>query len=120
MEAEKAAQPSQAPPEPQSEFHFGFAPLLVGVLRQNMRVRMDVNKNHRRPHVHVDYGKEYHTAAYAIDTGERLAGVLDGRYDREVCDWIAECRPKLMELWQAMHAGERPDALIFQLRGGRK
>jgi hypothetical protein len=34
---------------------------------------MDVNKNHRRPHVHVDYGKEYHTAAYAIDTGERLA-----------------------------------------------
>jgi len=53
---------------------------------QRTRVRMDGSKNHKRPHVHVDYGNSYHTASYAIDNGERIAGKLDGTYDRDVRD----------------------------------
>jgi hypothetical protein len=48
----------------------GTSFLLVTRL-QGIRIRMDASKNHKRPHVHVDYGREYHTASYAIDSGER-------------------------------------------------
>jgi hypothetical protein len=51
---------------------------------------MDGNKNHKRPHVHIDYGEEYHTASYAIDNGERIAGELHGKYDQEVSAWIVK------------------------------
>jgi hypothetical protein len=44
---------------------------------QSIRIRMDGNQNHKRPHVHIDYGNKYHAASYAIDTGERLVGDLD-------------------------------------------
>jgi hypothetical protein len=55
-----------------------------------IRIRMDGNKNHKRPHVHIDYGEEYHTASYAIDNGERIAGELHGKYDQEVSAWIVK------------------------------
>lgn len=43
--------------------------LLLCTLK-NLKIRMDGNQNHRRPHIHIDYGKDYHSASYAIDTGE--------------------------------------------------
>src|ERR1700687_1286875 len=58
---------------------------------QNIRIRMDGNKNHKRPHIHVDYRNEYHTASYAIDNGERIAGELDTKYDKQVRAWIIRC-----------------------------
>src|SRR5438874_228806 len=60
-----------------------------------IRIRMDSSKNHQRAHVHIDYGKQYHAASYAIDTGKRIAGKLDRKYDRTVQEWIADYRPKL-------------------------
>jgi hypothetical protein len=58
---------------------------------------MDANRNHKRPHIHIDYKEEYHSASYAIDTGERLAGRLGTQYDQLVRRWISGCRPKLLE-----------------------
>jgi hypothetical protein len=81
-----------------------------------IRIRMDGSKNHRRPHVHVDYGREYHTASYAIDNGERIAGELERRYDGEVCIWIAKCRPQLLRAWKLTQAGQNADVVICELR----
>jgi hypothetical protein len=51
---------------------------------QTIKLRMDGNLNHQRPHIHIDYGKEHHVASYAIDNGKRLAGNLDNKYDKQV------------------------------------
>jgi hypothetical protein len=89
---------------------------LVRALK-DIRIRMDGNKNHRRPHIHIDYANSRHSASYAIDTGERLAGSMANQYDRQVRKWIDDCRPKLLELWQRVQAGERTDPIIAELRG---
>jgi Domain of unknown function (DUF4160) len=83
---------------------------------KGIRIRMDGSKNHKRPHVHVDYGKEYHTASYAIDNGERIAGELEGKYDGEVSIWIAKCRPQLLRAWKLTQAGQNADVVICELR----
>jgi hypothetical protein len=77
---------------------------------------MDGNKNHKRPHVHIDYGEEYHTASYAIDNGERIAGELHGKYDQEVSAWIVRCRPQLLRAWKLTQAGKNADVVICELR----
>ena len=91
-------------------------PLIVLRLK-DIKIRIDGNKNHKRPHIHIDYKKEYHSASYAIDTGELLIGDLGTQYDRAVRRWIAGCRPKLLELWYLMQSGQRTDAILFELRG---
>jgi hypothetical protein len=89
---------------------------LIVIVLKDIKIRMDGNKNHKRPHVHVEYGKDYHAASYSIDTGERLAGNLASRYDRLVADWIASCRPKLLELWKFTQESKNTNALISELR----
>jgi hypothetical protein len=84
---------------------------------ENIRIRMDGNRNHKRPHVHIDYKEEYHSASYAIDNGERLAGNLGTQYDHSVRRWIAGSRPKLTELWLTIQAGRKPDNILLELRG---
>lgn len=83
---------------------------------KGIRIRMDGSRNHKRPHVHVDYGKEYHTASYAIDNGGRIAGELEGKYDGEVSIWIAKCRPQLLRAWKLTQAGQNADVVICELR----
>jgi hypothetical protein len=74
-----------------------------------IRLRMDTNLNHKRPHVHVDYGRDRHVASYAIDTGERLVGNLNKAYDGSIRAWIAENRVKLL------NGGERcPDGGTYR------
>jgi hypothetical protein len=82
-----------------------------------MNVRMDGNKNHKRPHIHIEYGTDPHAASYAIDTGQRLAGRLKSKHDRAVREWIGECKPKLLEIWNTTQAGKDPHPLIWALRG---
>ena len=94
--------------------------LLVKVL-QPIKIKMDANKNHKRPHVHIDYGNNYHAASYAIDTGRRIVG--DSRYDHEVHDWIIEHRPKLLRAWELMQAGKdaRPiGKAVYKVNSARK
>jgi hypothetical protein len=77
---------------------------------------MDGTKNHGRPHVHCDIGKEKHAASVAIDNGEMIAGTLNGKQMREVRRWINSHRQVLMDLWEEMQAGRSVEALICQLQ----
>ena len=52
---------------PDSTGDGGFMHLMVLAL-ERMKIRMDGNKNHGRPHIHIDYGTERHAASYAIDS----------------------------------------------------
>lgn len=82
---------------------------------QPIQIRMDANKNHRRPHVHVDYGKLHHVASYAIDNGERLVGTLDTKYDRKVRVWIGDHKTKLLQVWELTQAGQDAKPFVCQL-----
>lgn len=84
---------------------------------QSIRLRMDGDLNHKRPHIHVDYGRELHTAAYAIDDGERLVGGLPTKYDRQIKSWIDTNRSKLLQAWAATQSGKKPDVIIAELMG---
>ncbi len=88
------------------------------LMLEDIGIRMDGNKNHKRPHVHIEYGTDHHAASYAIDTGERLVGKLKSEHDRAVREWIKAHKSKLMEVWQATQAGKNPHPIICELRGG--
>ena len=94
----------------------GVIELLVKRFQQ-IRIRIDGDKNHARPHLHIDYGREYHAASYAIDTGERLAGMLDTKYNNAVQEWIAKSRPVLIQAWALTQAGQNADPIVRELRG---
>lgn len=89
--------------------------LMVLVL-ERMKIRMDGDKNQKQPHIHVDYGTERHAASYAIDTGERLAGNLRRKCDRELRNVIEKTRPQLLQLWNLTQSGMQTDATLFELR----
>ena len=72
------------------------------VRRDPLRIRMYKEIQHARPHIHIDYGKKRHIASYALDTGERLAGNLDIRYDKAISTWIAQSHERLFNIWAAI------------------
>ncbi len=94
----------------------GWTELLVKELR-NLKVRMYQEKGHSRPHVHIEYGKEYHEASYSVLEGERLAGNLSRKYDREVTAWIERNREMLLILWGRMQKGESIESILAVVQG---
>jgi Domain of unknown function (DUF4160) len=85
--------------------------------RDRLRIRMYKETQHVRPHIHIDYGKERHVASYALDTGERLAGDLDRRYDKAISAWIAKSQERLFNIWTAIQSSIDPEILIAELQG---
>ncbi len=84
---------------------------------RNIKLKMDGDRKHGRPHLHIEYGGDHHAASYAIDDGSRLAGRLERKYDRDIRQWMATHRNQLQEAWTITQAGKKPDALIAELMG---
>jgi hypothetical protein len=82
----------------------------------NIRFKIDGDKNHGRPHIHVDYGKNHHAASFAIDNGERLAGGLNRKYDRPAREWIERNKTKLLEAWKLVMESGNTDKIAAELR----
>lgn len=88
--------------------------LLLKELRL-LRIRMDGNQNHERPHLHIDYHRRRHLASYAIDDGTLLAG--DDQYGRKIRPWIETNRELLIEAWRGLRSTDGvDDTIIVQLR----
>lgn len=105
--------------EPSSSRSTGFSKFLVLKL-QNLKIKMYQERSHSTPHVHVDYGSQNHAASYAISGGQRLAGNLPRRYDREIGSWLDEHCDALLALWSAAQEGTDPQPLIMEIQGGSK
>lgn len=82
---------------------------------QAIRLRIDANMNHARPHIHLDYGHELHAASIAIDTGEILAGRVPPKYSRRIIEWIDKNRSALGEIWKALKESKNPDQYKLSL-----
>jgi hypothetical protein len=81
-----------------------------------LKIKMYKEDGHQRPHVHIDYGKQPSVASYALDTGERLVGDLDRRYDKTISAWITRSQPELLKIWYVPQSGGDPENLIAELK----
>ncbi|MBX8515468.1 DUF4160 domain-containing protein [Pseudomonas cichorii] len=85
---------------------------------QRLTIRMEAN-HHARAHVHIDYGRERHVASFAVDNGERMAGRMPAKYDRDVKKWIIQHQVKLKSLWDAMKRGEPHELILAELKAAK-
>lgn len=87
------------------------------VLRlQNRKVKKYQVRGHSLPRVHVDLGREHHTASYSIDPAVRIEGFLERDYDSTVHGWILEHKATLLSLWADLQAGGAGQELLAELR----
>ena len=94
----------------------GLLEILVKKI-EPIQFRMEQDKNHSTPHVHIKYGKQTHVASYGINNGQRLAGNLPNHYDKDVRSWIQKNRESLLQIWDGIQSGnqQKYEILIGQL-----
>src|SRR5688572_30924029 len=82
-----------------------FIPGLTIARKEHTKVRIRPERNHPRAHFHIEYKRE-HSASYAIDNLERLAGYMPTKYERPILEWAAERRLSLQATWDELAAGK--------------
>ena len=73
----------------------------IGDRKRKIRVRMEPDVNHERPHVHIDE----HGASFDVNTGELMEGKCDARTQHSMQEWIHRHRKDLLELWYIAKRG---------------
>ena len=82
-------------------------------------VRMWKEKNHARPHFHVQYKKEF-TASYAVDTLELLAGFMPPKYEDPILQWAEKRKNALLSTWNKLQEGGNVIELIAEESEGNE
>lgn len=80
-----------------------------------VKVKMYLERNHPRPHFHIDYGKGNHSASFAIDTGKKLVGDLPNKYVKSIENWAADNRRQLLAIWDDLQSGKINPEFIEKL-----
>ncbi|WP_312678835.1 DUF4160 domain-containing protein [Stutzerimonas nitrititolerans] len=101
---------------PSSRPSSAFTELLL-VKLQDIKIKIYQERGHALPHVHIDYGKKYHIASFAIKPAARIEGSLSKKYDKAIISWITERHEDLLKIWSEMQQGNEPKALIANLSG---
>ena len=81
----------------------GRKPKLVRA-KDRVSLRIYRERNHRLPHFHIEFKKQF-AASYEIATGERLAGNLPAKYEKEMLKWAQANNCLLLREWNALNAG---------------
>jgi hypothetical protein len=76
------------------------------VAKHQIKLKMYQETGHSRAHFHVDYGPTNHAAVFAVDTGERIEGSLDRKYDKAITAWTIANKRALLAIWHALQSGE--------------
>jgi hypothetical protein len=82
----------------------GIKPALIRS-KDRVSLRIYKERNHRLPHFHIEFKKQY-AASYNIATGDRLAGSLPSKYEREMLDWARSNSDLLLREWNALNHGD--------------
>lgn len=78
---------------------------------QHTALKMRKESNHGRPHFHIEYKNE-HSASYAIDTLEKLAGYVPPKYEMPLLKWATSHQASLLLTWNQLQAGANVVKLI--------
>lgn len=79
--------------------------------RGRTKLVMRPERNHARAHFHIEYKRE-HSASYAPDTLEPLAGSMPKKYEAPLLAWASRNQERLQVIWDRMNAGEDVSELI--------
>jgi hypothetical protein len=95
-------------------------PKLTEILLKKMepiQFRMEQDRNHAKPQLHISYGKQTHVTSYGITDGQMLAGNIPYRYDRDVTKGISNNQSSLLQIWNNKQSGNQQnyEILIGQL-----
>lgn len=71
----------------------------------NVKVKM-YQEHHNFPHVHIDIGKDNHSASIAIDNQAVLAGSIEKKYEKVVLNWIEKNKANLLIVWNNIQQGQ--------------
>jgi len=74
----------------------------------NVKVKM-YQEHHNLPHVHIDIGKENHSASIAIENQAILAGSIEKKYEKTVLSWIEKNKANLLIVWNSIQEGQLID-----------
>lgn len=88
---------------------------IIGDRKCKVRVTMQPDINHARPHVHINE----HGASFAIDTGQLLAGDCDGKTQGLIRNWIGRHREDLLELWDIAKRGGNYQPVVERIQRAR-
>ena len=73
--------------------------------RGPIKLRMRPEHNHSRAHFHLEYKRE-HSASYAVDTLECLAGYIPRKHEDIALSWARQRKPDLKRAWQDLNSGD--------------
>lgn len=76
-----------------------------------IRLVMRPERNHARPHFHIEYKRE-HAASYDAASLEKLAGSMPSKYERPMLAWAKDHTPSLIETWGLLNAGDDVRELV--------
>lgn len=65
----------------------------IGDRKRKIRVRMEPDVNHKRPHVHIDE----HRASFDVNTAELMEGDCVARVQHTMQEWVLRHRKDLLE-----------------------
>ena len=71
----------------------------------NVKVKM-YQEHHNLPHVHIDIGKDNHSASIAIENQAVLAGSIEKKYEKTVLNWIEKNKANLLIVWNNIQQGQ--------------
>lgn len=73
---------------------------------ESLKITMAPEKNHRRPHIHIDRGRHHHIASIALD-GTFLVDShnISGKERLQILKWISQHKKTLYELWNCINEG---------------
>lgn len=81
--------------------------------RPELKIYMYKEPNHKRPHVHIYFGKAEATSI-CVTTREVLAGTMKEKLLKPVRSWMAEHEADLNQAWSDIQQGKRPELLWTQ------
>ena len=75
---------------------------------QTLKVYIYCEKNHKRPHIHVHWKKEY-KVSISISDCELLVGQMPSKNLKAIKEWVKQHEGKLLEAWNEIQAGNKPE-----------
>ncbi len=81
--------------------------LLEHLIKKFVHVKVKMyQEHHNLPHVHIDIGKDNHSASIAIDNQAVLAGSIEKKYEKVVLNWIEKNKANLLIVWNKIQQGQ--------------
>lgn len=89
--------------------------LVIRGSKRKLAIRIDNSTNHKMPHIHIDIDGKEHAVSISIKNGKVLApDNAEDSYNKilkPIRKWIKENNGVLMEIWEEVQSGNKPDNL---------